>query len=305
MKKSLQVLLVLTALTLMVLFWGCAKKNNAPALTGISTNSISMIFNGIPSGSFLMGSDKGDSSEKPVHKVAINNFFMSKYETTYANWAKVYTWAMANGYAFDNTGSMGYNYKGVSNDNPVVNVNWYDAVKWCNALSEMEKKTPVYYTDDKLTKVYKTGAADLNLKNVKWDANGYRLPTEAEWEYACRSASTNTYFWGDNANEMRNYTWYKENSTSSTHDVGTKQPNDWNLYDINGNVWEWCWDVFGSYIENENTDPKGPASGTNRVIKGGGWNSLAEDFRPSTRVQYEPTFYYNNMGFRIAVPAAK
>jgi len=301
LSKVYNFLLVLSAIWF---FSGCGQKFSGPNIVGVVTNSAGMVFNGIPAGSFEMGSANGEAPEQPVHKVTITKvYFIGRYEVTYGEWSKVYNWALSKGYDFGNNGSAGYATKDKPERNPVVNISWFDAVKWCNALSEMEGKEPVYYTDEKFTKVYKNGNVNITPKNVKWSASGYRLPTEAEWEYACRATSTNTYFWGNNSGSFTSYTWNKQNSMNATHEVGKKSPNNWQLYDICGNVWEWCWDYFGAYSEGEVSDPIGPASGANRIIRGGGWNSLVEDFRVSVRVETEPNFSYNNMGFRVVFGA--
>ncbi len=299
MKRITTALAAVIVFSCILFFCNCGKKTSAPALYTVSTNSIKMIFNGIPAGSFIMGDNQGISNEQPAHKVNITNFLISIYDTTYANWVQVYQWAIANGYSFTNDGAMGYNAKGDKNKNPVVFVSWYDAVKWCNALSEMEKKTPVYYTDAKFKNVYKSGDIDIGIKNVNWDANGYRIPTEAEWEYAARASSTNKYFWGNDASAAPGYVWYKEGSQNSTHETGTKNPNDWGLYDMTGNVWEWCFDAYDTYTDAEKSNPLGAASGTTRVIRGGGFSSSADEFRPSVRVPEDPSYNNKDVGFRI------
>ncbi len=300
MKTCSKIFTAFILLACIISYSGCGKTVTASVLYTVSTNSIGMIFNGIPAGSFIMGDNQGISNEQPAHKVTLTNFMISKFDTTYSNWVKVYDWAIANGYSFTNEGSMGYNAKGLKGSNPVVFVNWYDAVKWCNALSEMEKKTPVYYIDAKLSKVYRTGDTDVNIKNVKWDADGYMLPTEAQWEYACKASSTNEYFWGSNPADSADFTWFKENSMNSTHETGTKNPNGWGLYDIIGNVWEWCFDAYGDYKAQDEVQPAGPASGSVRIIRGGCFNSTTDDFRTAVRVPEDPTYSSRDTGFRVA-----
>lgn len=177
-------------------------------------------------------------------------------------------------------------------DNPVENVSWYDAVTYCNRLSEKEGLTPVYDKDEQ-----KGWEADL-------DKNGYRLPTEAQWEYACRGGSEGAYCFGDDRSMLGEYAWFGEKSEGKTHPVGKKKPNSYGLYDMHGNVWEWCHDWYGEYGE-DNRDPSGPASGSNRVVRGGGWADGASYLRSANRDFYAPDLALNYVGFRVALPAQK
>ena len=129
---------------------------------------------------------------------------------------------------------------------------------------------------------------------------GGRLPTEAEWEYACRSGSQREYCFGDNEVELGAYAWYRENSGGRPQRVGQKKPNAWGLHDMHGNVWEWCHDVYGRYEAAAQVDPKGPVQGPMRVIRGGSWSSLARFVRAAGRGEHLPDFRYGNLGFRLA-----
>ncbi|MDR2149619.1 MAG: SUMF1/EgtB/PvdO family nonheme iron enzyme [Spirochaetaceae bacterium] len=228
----------------------------------------------VPAGTFMMGSNEGDSDEKPVHRVTISKpFYMSKYEITQQEWRKV----------------MGNNPSYFKGDNlPVEKVSWYDAIEYCNRRSVNEGLTPAYM---------------INGSSVTWNrsANGYRLPTEAEWEYAARSGGKDTYTYAG-SNSVDSVAWYDGNSGGSTQAVGTRAANSLGLYDMSGNVWEWCWDWYGSYGNSAVTDPMGAASGSYRVRRGGGWNYDARDVRSAYRNDGTPTNRLYNLGLRVVRP---
>ncbi len=227
----------------------------------------------VEGGSFQMGSTGGNPDEKPVHQVTVSTFYMSKYEVTQGEWHEV----------------MRSSPSHFSGDNlPVEQVSWYDAVKYCNALSVQNGLTPVY---------------TINGTSVTadWSANGYRLPTEAEWEYAARGGNASEgyiYAGGNNAGEVA---WYLDNSGNETHPVGQKNSNELGLYDMSGNVREWCWDWYGGdyYESSPSSDPRGPASGSYRVNRGGRWGNGAGYLRSAFRYSDSPGISNALLGFRL------
>jgi formylglycine-generating enzyme required for sulfatase activity len=220
----------------------------------------------IPAGSFMMGDEKGNDNEKPVHKVTITKpFYLGKYEVTQEQWEAV-------------MGSNPGHFKGLKN--PVETVSWDD----CQAF--------------------------LGKLNAKTDRQGSKfvLPTDAQWEYACRAGSTTKYCFGDDGTRLGDYAWYNANSGGKTHPVGEKKPNAWGLYDIHGNVWEWCadWHDSGYYVKSPADDPTGPMKGSSRVGRGGCWDGRAGICRSAYRYYPEPGFRYYDLGLRVArVPADK
>ncbi len=227
----------------------------------------------VPAGTFMMGSANGESNEQPVHQVTISkSFYIAKYEVTQAEWVKV----------------MGDNPSKWTGDNlPVEMVSWTDVVDYCNKRSEAEGLTLCY-------------SGDGSAISCDFTANGYRLPTEAEWEWAARSAGKGRldyeYSGSDSADEVA---WYIENSEKQTHPVGQKQANSLGLYDMSGNVWEWCWDWWGSYSDDPQIDPVGPASSTYRVLRGGSWGYSTIRARSANRDRGTPVLRDVSNGFRL------
>jgi formylglycine-generating enzyme required for sulfatase activity len=223
----------------------------------------------IPGGSFAMGNDTGDRDEKPVHAVTLHDFYMGKYEVTQKEYAAI----------------MGNNPSGFKGDNlPVDKANWFEAVEYCNRLSEKEGLTLVYQGEGEAI-------------TCDFTASGYRLPTEAEWEYAAagRNADFN-YSGSDTADAVG---WYNANSNGKPCEVGTKAANGFGLYDMSGNVSEWCWDRYGSYSTGDQDAPTGVLSGKNRVVRGGSWGNSAWNLRLSGRSYNVPSTRNSGIGFRI------
>jgi WD40 repeat protein/formylglycine-generating enzyme required for sulfatase activity/serine/threonine protein kinase len=269
-----------------------------PRVDGLESieNSIGMTLKLIPAGSFLMGSAddaiEADSDEKPSHRVRISKpFCLGACEVTQGQYEAV----MGNNPShFSATGGGSDRVAGEStNQFPVENVSWLDAVQFCNRLSEKEGKKPFYEID---------GA---NVRAPDWNGKGYRLPTEAEWEYACRAnaAIPTRFSFGDNVLELDAYGWFNGNSDSRTHPVGQKRPNGFGLYDMHGNLWELCWDwhLTENYNQSPADDPTGAAGGSIRVNRGGDWNGGQRFCRSADRSGAAPMDGSPYAGFRVAL----
>jgi formylglycine-generating enzyme required for sulfatase activity len=252
----------------------------APAPTEI-TNSIGIKLVLIPAGEFLMGSPDSDpdadADEKPQHRVRITRpFYLGVRELTQGQYRAV---------AGENPGHFKE-----SDDLPVESVSWLDAITYCNALSRKEGLAPFYRVQGATVEV------------PDWDGTGYRLPTEAEREYACRAGSTTRFSFGDDAVGLGAFAWYGGNSRQRTHPVGEKQPNAWALYDMHGNVWEWCWDGYEAdqYKKWSAADPLGPAHAASHVFRGGGWDDDPRFERSANRSWSAPGDRSSYVGFRVA-----
>lgn len=264
----------------------------------------------VPAGSFTMGDAfaEGQSNEVPTHSVITPGILMMKQEVTFGEWKSVRNWALENGYTFSNPG------EGKAANHPVQTVSWHDAVKWCNAKSEMDSRTPCYRAGGN---VYRNGES---TPTCNWSANGYRLPTEAEWEKAARGGTIGKRFpWGNTINhKAANYVngklsyespqgggyhpIYATGGFPYTSPAGSFAANAYGFDDMAGNVWEWCWDWYGqTYYADpaSGNHPKGPPSGTLRVIRGGGWSNPANQQRVSSRYANNPTNRFGYIGFRI------
>jgi formylglycine-generating enzyme required for sulfatase activity len=282
------------------------KKNTLLAIIGIWTMFFigcgrlgsgfgSQVYNGmklIPTGSFLMGADSiyqtaGDVNtfRDTVHNVTVSAFYMDTTEVTQAEYR----------------GIMGVNPSNFRDSadwmsRPVENVTWFDAVLYCNARSKREGKDTVY-SFSQIEGAPGNGCMALVNLSINYTNKGYRLPTEAQWEYACRGGTTTTYWWGADTNGMGVRARHFCESTYTTYPVATKLANAYGMYDMVGNVREWCNDWEGNYSTGNATNPTGATTGVNRILRGGSWYCTLTPFRSSYRYGYLPIHGYGKYGF--------
>ncbi len=236
----------------------------------------------VEGGTFNMGDTFGDgaSDQKPTHRVTLDSFYMSKYEVTQKEYREL----------------MGYNPSSFSGDNnPVEVVNWYDAVIYANKLSEKEGIKPYY----NISNVIKDGNKIRNATVTIAGGKGYRLPTESEWEYAARGGNQSKGYKYSGSNNVDEIAEYEGNNDESTNPVGGKKANELGIYDMSGNVCEWCWDWYGLIGTSNKTNPTGRVSGDSRVVRGGGWFSSESEATVNYRSSSTPGSYDFDAGFRL------
>ncbi len=239
----------------------------------------------VEGGTYKMGSkdsDKtADNDEQKEHAVTIKTFEISKFEVTVWEW-KQYT--KANKLKMPLKPEWGW-----QDNYPINGITWEEAIAYCNWLNKKEKLQPVY-----------SKQGPNYVCNFK--ANGYRLPTEAEWEFAAKGGVKSKAYKFSGGNEANEVAWHKAISKNSPHTVGTKLPNELGLYDMSGNVWEWCWDWYNKdYYKIEKGDnPKGPEMGERKCVRGGSWDSQVNYLRPANRISTQPNKTHEFYGFRVA-----
>jgi len=249
MSKALCLLIVL------IIVSGCRRVEDEAGTLEVITTKTGIEMVKIPEGWFDMGSKGSSPDESPVHKVWISSFWMDRYEVVQEQFKKFQI-------------SDPSHFK--DPNNPLEQINWTDATLFCNERSLAEGLEPCY---------------DEETWECNFQANGYRLPTEAEWEYACRAGTATNFSFGNDVRNLKGHAWFAENSSEKTHPVGQKKSNPWGLYDMYGNVSEWCNDFYSEnyYKNSEQKNPKGPIKGKERVLRGGAWNSSVDSCRSSYR----------------------
>jgi formylglycine-generating enzyme required for sulfatase activity/TolB-like protein len=253
----------------------------------------------IEGGAFTMGSpesETGRNSNETQHQVQVNGFWMGKYEVAQKEYEEI----------------MGINPSGFKDLNlPVEQVSWYDAIEYCNKRSIYEGLTPAYTIDKTRFDPGNTNSDDSIAWLVSWNkqANGYRLPTEAEWEYACRAGTASPFNTGNTISvEQANYNGNDPYNKSAAVQVLYREktigpaalpPNNWDLYNMHGNVWEWCWDWYGEYTAEKQDNPAGPEFGGSRIIRGGGWYGYDVNLRSASRAGFIASKRASYLGFRV------
>jgi len=247
-------------------------ENKTDQTFNVGDVTFKMVF--VEGGTFQMGSDSGDDDERPVHNVTVRDFYMGEFEVTQALWQQVMGTTVYQ--QRDKADHPSWSMRGVGADYPMYYVNHTEAEEFCGRLNQrLRSQLPAGYS--------------------------FALPTEAEWEYAARGGNkTNTYTYSG-SNYLSDVAWYRAKRNRTTHAAGSKRANELGLYDMSGNVWEWCSDWYGSYSSSSQTDPRGPSSGSSRVFRGGSWDNIAAGCRVANRSRDSPGYRGNNYGFRLAL----
>ncbi|MBN1593207.1 MAG: formylglycine-generating enzyme family protein [Candidatus Coatesbacteria bacterium] len=271
--------------------WNWASNLSLASLSYTSGGTSTEIeMHSIPGGSFLMGSpseESGrDADEGPQRTVQVSAFSISETEITEKQWEDVMGWK-------DCLSPKGDFY-------PVENVTWFDCLSFCNELSRADGYAECYTITNVQLNGMHIASADVDCD---FDANGYRLPTGAEWEYACRAGTVTRFYTGDLESDLDLAGWFYSNSSMEKHAVAEKTSNSLGLFDMHGNVLEWCWDRYdGGYYQSRpdpDTDPTGPDEGATRVVRGGGLGNPAEDCRSANRYGNSPGGKYADVGLRV------
>jgi formylglycine-generating enzyme required for sulfatase activity len=257
------------------------------------TNSIGMKFVLIPGGTFKMGSppsEEGSLDDEVQHEVTISkDYYLGAFEVTQSQYQQI----------------MGKNPSIFEGKKMVDRIPPKKHPKTGRTIEEAVKN-PIDTNNYPVDSITKLDAIEFckrlsRLPEERKARRGYRLPTEAEWEFACRAGSNKAYSFGDRPELLKDYSWFSGNSNNHTHPVGEKMPNAWGLYDMHGNVWEWCSDWYGDYSKTAVTDPTGPREGTSSAMRGGGWGDEAAACRSATRNRLNPYSEFARLGFRVAL----
>jgi len=299
-------------LLVLAMFVGCGKSeentgsrpvigNDQKNETAVAiTDSIlinDMVF--VSGGTFQMGSNSltGNEESKPVNTVRVDDFYLSKYEVTQHEWGK-------------HMPALYYQDYGTGSNYPVYFVSWYEVLAYSNKRSIAEGLNPCYSINGNTNPdVWGTIPATPNKlwDNVgcNWDANGYRMPTEAEWEYAAGGGKNRHGYKFSGSEDYLKVAWMEENSGDKLHEVGKKEPNELGLYDMSGNLYEWCWDWYQEYPDITQPISTGPSTGIFRVERGGGWDRGVNACKIVSRYYFKPSVSYGGIGVRIARTSQK
>ena len=282
---------------------GNGSGSNFQSITVEIDEGITMTMNRIAPSTFTMGgNDLPGWTVSPERQVTLTQgFHMGIHQVTQDQFRAVMG---ANPSHFSGSPAPGE----AQGRRPVENVSWYHAIAFANRLSILQGLTPVYTIDGisnteadawLIGNVPTSRNATWDAVTADWNANGFRLPTEAEWEFAARAGTRTHWSFGNDSANLRHYGWYNGNSDDRTREVGRRRPNPWGLYDMHGNVWEWVWDWEGTiYTTGAITDPKGVDSGRFRLYRGGGFNNSYNVTRSVFRGSID-TFSYRGIGFRV------
>lgn len=234
----------------------------------------------------------GGTFNNGTSNVSVSSFYIDKYELTQAGYQAV-------------MGSNPASYYGVGPNYPVYFVSWFKAIEYCNRRSMQEGLPPCYSygsygtNPDDWPAGWNTSSTNHTNVSCSWAVNGYRLPTEAEWQFAARGGTQSHNYLYSGGNELWGVGWFESNSNGTSHYVGMKAANELGIFDMSGNIWEWNWDIFGGYPTGAQTDPHGPISGSDRVVRGGCFNSVSYNCSVSYRyIYYTANFSYYTIGFR-------
>jgi formylglycine-generating enzyme len=249
-----------------------------------------MIF--VEGGTFEMGYPLYEKTDRPVHTVTVDSFYIGKYPVTQAQYKKI-------------TGKNPSRFK--DDENPVEQISWYDAIEFCNKLSRKENLTEYYKIDKTVVDSSNQNEHDdlKYLVTKNHGSDGYRLPTEAEWEFASKGGNYSGGYLFSGSDDLDEVGWYNKNSDEKPKNVGLKMKNELGIYDMSGNVFEWCWDWFEFYTDRAEVNPTGPEFGTNRMTKGGSANMFKNGCRSSSRTWGTPgnsdnPYMFLFAGFRVA-----